>query len=111
MTGRALQPVFMYSGSLISWSSKKEDPVALSTCEAEYIVASLGACQGLWLRKMLKEMKIQKKEPICLLIDNKSAISLAKNPVDHGNNKHIDTRYHFIRDKVEKGKIKLIYCK
>ena len=56
-------------------------------------------------------MKIQKKEPICLLIDNKSAISLAKNPVDHGNNKHIDTRYHFIRDKVDKGKIKLIYYK
>ncbi|XP_040864966.1 secreted RxLR effector protein 161-like [Glycine max] len=103
--------VFMYGGALISWSSKKEDPVALSTCEAEYIAASLGACQGLWLRKMLKEMKIQKKEPIFLLIDNKSAISLAKNPIDHGNNKHIDTRYHFIRDKVEKGKIKLIYCK
>ena len=56
-------------------------------------------------------MKIQKKKPICLLINNKSAISLAKNPVDHGNNKHIDTRYHFIMDKVHKGKIKLIYCK
>ena len=56
-------------------------------------------------------MKIQKKEPICLLIDNKSTINLAKNPVDHGNNKHIDTRYHFIMDKVDKGKIKLIYCK
>ena len=56
-------------------------------------------------------MKIQKNEPICLLIDNNSAISLAKNPVDHGNNKHIDTRYHFIRDKVDKGKIKLISCK
>ena len=56
-------------------------------------------------------MKIQKKEPVYLLIDNKSAINLAKNPVDHGNNKHIDTRYHFIRDKVNKGKIKLIYYK
>ena len=56
-------------------------------------------------------MKIQKKERVFLLIDNKSAISLSKNPVDHGNNKHIDTRYHFIRDKVNKGKIKLIYYK
>ncbi|XP_028220359.1 7-hydroxymethyl chlorophyll a reductase, chloroplastic-like [Glycine soja] len=112
MTGRALRPMCsMYGGALISWSSKKEDPVALSTYEAEYIAASLGACQGLWLRKMLKEMKIQKKEPVCLLIDNKSAISLAKNLVNYGNNKHIDTRYHFIRDKVNKGKIKLIYSK
>ena len=56
-------------------------------------------------------MKIQKKKPVCFLIDNKSAISLAKNPIDHGNNKHINTRYHFIKDKVNKGKIKLIYYK
>jgi len=48
----------MYGEALISRSSKKDDPVALSTCEVEYIATSLGASQGLWLRKMLKEMKI-----------------------------------------------------
>ena len=56
-------------------------------------------------------MKIQKTESINILVDNKSAISLAKNPIDHGGSKHIETRYHFIRDKVSKGKEKLLYCK
>ena len=89
----------------------KQDPVALSTCEAEYIAASMCSCQGLWLRKLLKDMKIQKTEAINILVDNKSAISFAKNPIDHGGSKHIETRYHFIRDKVSKGKVKLLYCK
>ena len=56
-------------------------------------------------------MKIQKTEAINILVDNKSAISLAKNPIDHGGSKHIETRYDFIRDKVSKGKLKLLYCK
>lgn len=103
--------IFLLGNALVSWSSKKQDPVALSTCEAEYIAASMCSCQGLWLRKLLKEMKIQKNEAINILVDNKSAISLAKNPIDHGGSKHIETRYHFIRDKVSKGKVKLLYCK
>lgn len=103
--------IFLLGDALVSWSSKKQDPVALSTCEVEYIAASMCSCQGLWLRKLLKEMKIQKTEAINILVDNKSAISLAKNPIDHGGSKHIETRYHFIRDKVSKGKVKLLYCK
>ena len=103
--------IFLLGDALVSWSSKKQDLIALSTCEVEYIAASMCSCQGLWLRKLLKEMKIQKTEAINILVNNKSAISLAKNPIDHGRSKHIETRYHFIRDKVSKGKVKLLYCK
>ena len=101
----------MFGEAPISWCSKKESTVALSTCEAEYIAASIGSCQGLWLGKLLTELKIQEASPVNLFVDNKSAINLAKHPVDHGNSKHIETRYHFIRDKVNKEQLKLIYCK
>ena len=56
-------------------------------------------------------MKIQESKPVNLFVDNKSAINLAKHPIDHGNNKHIETRFHFIRDKVNNGEVKLTYCK
>ncbi|RDX95877.1 Copia protein, partial [Mucuna pruriens] len=84
--------------------------VALSSCEAEYIVASIGACQALWLDNLMIEMKIRREEPMKILIDNKLAISLAKHPVAHGRSKHIETRFHFLRDQVSKGKLELEYC-
>ena len=55
-------------------------------------------------------MTIEIEEPIQLLVDNKSAINLANNPVSHGRSKHIDTRFHFLRDQVNTGKLKLVYC-
>lgn len=82
----------------MSWSSKKQKVVALSSCEAEYIVASLGACQALWLETLMEEMLLQVPKPMKLLIDNQSAIDLAKHPVAHGRSKHIETRLHFLRD-------------
>ena len=103
--------VFLLSGSPISWSSKKQTVVALSTCEAKYIAACVAACQALWLSSLLEELKVFTGEAVDLLVDNKSAIDLAKNPVSHGRSKHIDTKFHFLRDQVSKGKIKLQHCK
>jgi hypothetical protein len=56
------------------------------------------------------EMNVNRNEEFELLIDNKSAINLAKNPIAHGRSKHIETKFHFLRDQVAKGKIKLVYC-
>jgi len=72
----------------ISWSSKKQGAVALSSCEAEYIAASLAACQGLWLQMLVDELKLDNEERIELLVDNVSAINLAKHPVAHDRSKH-----------------------
>ncbi|CAJ2660445.1 unnamed protein product [Trifolium pratense] len=103
--------VFTLFDCPISWSSKKQNVVALSTCEAEYISACNAACQGIWLQSLLQEMKIDIEDGVELMVDNKSAINLAKNPIAHGRSKHIETKFHFLRDQVTKGRIKLSYCK
>ena len=74
--------------------------VALSSCETEYIVGSYAACQAIWIRSVLEEMKVEVKKPIVLKIDNKSTINLAKNPFLQGRSKHIEARFHFLREKV-----------
>ena len=79
--------------------------VALSTCEAEYIAAATGACQGVWLHRLLCELSREQLQAPTLMVDNKSAIALCKNPVLQDCSKHIDVRYHFIRDRVEEGRI------
>lgn len=91
--------------SLISWVSQKQRCVALSSCEAEFMAATAAACQGIWLHNVLSQITATKIGPVVLYIDNKSAIDLAKNPVFHGRSKHIDIRFHFIRECVERGEV------
>jgi hypothetical protein len=98
--------VLFFLGEMpITWQSNKQKVVALSTCEAEYIAASHAACQGVWLARLLKDMVGSEVGAPRLYIDNKSAIDLCKNPVLHDRSKHIETKYHYIRDCVEKKKI------
>ncbi|KAJ9551322.1 LOW QUALITY PROTEIN: hypothetical protein OSB04_015367 [Centaurea solstitialis] len=96
---------FYFSDNLITWCSQKQQTVALSSCEAEFMAATLAACQALWLQSLLKYLIDFEAGCVKLLVDNKSAIELMKNPVFHGRSKHINTRYHFIRECVEKGLI------
>jgi len=96
---RTIGYLFKFLGAPISLCSKKKPVVALSSCEAEYIAGSYAACQAIWLDSLLDELKFEAKKPIKLLIDNKSTINLAKNPVLHGRSKHIKTRFHFLREK------------
>ena len=103
--------VFLLSGSPISWSSKKQTVVALSTSEAEYIAACEAACQALWISSLLEELKVFTSEAVDLLVDNKSAIDLAKNHVSHDKSKHIDIKFRFLKDQVSKGKIRLQHCR
>jgi hypothetical protein len=95
----------MIGSSAVTWSSQKQKSVALSSCEAEYIAASTAACQAVWLSRLLGEMTGEEPKKIKLFVDNMSAIALCKNPVYHERTKHIDTRFHFIRECVELGKV------
>nr|GFA98919.1 ribonuclease H-like domain, reverse transcriptase, RNA-dependent DNA polymerase [Tanacetum cinerariifolium]GFA98978.1 ribonuclease H-like domain, reverse transcriptase, RNA-dependent DNA polymerase [Tanacetum cinerariifolium] len=83
----------------------KQPTVALSSCESEFMAATRAACQALWLKLLLSELTRWKEERITLKVDNVSAIALVRNPVFHGRSKHIDIRYHFIRECVENGHI------
>ena len=76
-------------------------------CEAEYIASALGACQGVGLVRLLRDLTGSESRAPELKVDNKSAIDLSKNPVHHDHSKHIDTKYHYIRECVESGRIVL----
>jgi hypothetical protein len=98
--------LFFLDGNLITWQSQKQRVVALSSCEAEYIAATTAVCQGIWLARLLAELKGEEEaRPFSLKIDNQSAVQLSRNPVFHERSKHIDTRYHFIRQCVEEGRV------
>ena len=84
--------------------------MALSSCEAEYIAACYVACHALWLDSVLEELKIEIQRLVELYVDNKPTISLAMNPVAHRRSKHIETRFHFLREKVSKKQLDLKYC-
>nr|GFC87274.1 ribonuclease H-like domain, reverse transcriptase, RNA-dependent DNA polymerase [Tanacetum cinerariifolium] len=87
-----------YGESPISWSTQKQATVALSSCESEFIAAT----EALWLKRLLSKLTHTQEEKITIQVDNKSAIELIKNLVFHGRSKHIDTKYHFIRECVER---------
>jgi hypothetical protein len=88
--------------SLVSWASKKQNFVALSTAEAEYIAAGHCCAQLLWMRQSLRDYDY-KLSKVPLLCDNESTIRMADNPIEHSRTKHIDIRYHFLRDHQQKG--------
>jgi hypothetical protein len=103
--------VFSLGSGVISWSSRKQPIVALSTTEAEYIAASLAGCHTVWLLGILESLMHKQKGPTTLFCDNISTISVSKDPVLHGRTKHIRIRFHFLRELVSEGVIQLKYCK
>ena len=90
--------------SLVLWSSKKQNSIALSIVKAEYIFTGSCCSQILWMKATLNDFGI-KFNKVPLLCDNESAIKLTNNPVQHARTKHIDVRHHFIRDHQQKGDI------
>jgi hypothetical protein len=83
--------------------------VALSSCEAEYIIGFTASTQTLWLIRLLGDLLSRDTGAVELRVDNKSALALLKNPVFHERSKHIWVRYHFIRDYLEEGSFKACY--
>jgi hypothetical protein len=94
--------------SLVSWASKKQNSVALSTAKAEYIATSHCCAQLFWMRQTLGDYGY-KLSKVPLLCDNESAIRMADNPVEHSRTKHIYIQYHFLRDHQQKGDIDIAY--
>jgi hypothetical protein len=92
----------------VSWASKKQNSVALSTAKAEYIVAGHCCAQLLWMRQTLRDYGY-KLSKVSLLCDNESAIRMEDNSIEHSRTKHIDIRYHFLRDHQQKGDIEIAY--
>jgi hypothetical protein len=98
---------YFLGSSLVTWASQKQRIVALSSCEAEYVAAAAAACQGIWLNRLIADMLGTKEMTVKLFMDNQSAIALSKNPVHHDRSKHIDTRYHFLRQCIEEGMVEV----
>ncbi|KAI3692577.1 hypothetical protein L6452_32394 [Arctium lappa] len=95
---------------LVSWGSKKQLCVSTSTAEAEYVAAASCCSQVLWMQTQLRDYGFHFNK-IPIYCDSKSVIAITANPVQHTKTKHIDVRYHFIKDHVEKGNIELFFVK
>jgi hypothetical protein len=103
--------VFKMSSRAMSWSSRKQPVVTLSTIKVEFVAAASCACQAVWLRGILEKLKHIQTKSIIVYCDNNSAIKLSKNPVMYGRrSKHIDVRFHFLRELTKAGTIKMIHC-
>jgi hypothetical protein len=100
---------FRLGSSMILWQSRKQSSIALSTAEAEYIVACSASCEAIWLRKLLTGLFDLEMEATTILCDNQSCIKMTENHVFHDRSKHIEIRYHYIRDMVQRGALKLLY--
>ena len=94
---------------VVSWSSKLQPIVTLSTTEAEYVAACAAGKEIRWMQKLLGELGYTVPMPTTLFMDNQSAISVAKNPEHHGRMKHLDLCFYWLRDKVEQGYIEPVY--
>ena len=97
------------NGGAISWKNRKQPTVALSTCEAEYIVTSVAFQDTKFLTQLLNEIDVEKVEPVTLFVDNQSTIAIAKDPIRNQRTKHIDIKYHFIRSEIKNGSIAMNY--
>jgi hypothetical protein len=101
--------VIKLGDSVIDWSSRQQRSVSLSSTEAESIAMTSGLQDAMWIGSILEELKVRRAQEFVLYCDNQSAIKLGHNPVQHGRTKHIDVRYHFIREAIESGRVVLKY--
>ena len=118
--------IYMSWGGPISWSSKKQASVSLSSCEAEYYACAEAAKEAIWVKRLftvdfryddlsvitlgdLSEREYQGDKPLTIRCDNQGAIQLSRNPVSHKRSKHIEIRYHFVRERVQDGTLKFTY--
>ena len=103
--------LYMYNSAAISWSSKKQNSVALSSCEAEIMAASEAAKEALYLNRFLGELDLRHPDPLELASDNQGAVDLAYNPEHHQRTKHIERRHFFIREAVERMEIRVPFVR
>jgi len=98
-------------GNLVSWRSKKQAVVSRSTAEAEQRAMALALCEMMWLKGLLKELRVLKNETMVLHCDNVAAINIANNPVQFDRMKHVEIDKFFIKEKMDSGALKLEYVR
>lgn len=101
---------FLLRSGYVTWSSKKQHIVTLSTIEAEFVTATVCACQVVWMRRILMVCGHEERDCTSINCDNSFTIKLFKNPVMHGRSKHINVGFHFLKNLSEEGVISLVYC-
>ncbi len=93
----------------VAWQSKRQGCVALSSCESEYVAACTCAKQVIWMRRLLSELNVSVSKCTVIYSDNDAARQLSQNPLHHDRTKHIDTQFHYLRDKCTDGVIKIVH--
>lgn len=102
--------MFKLGSSLISWSSKKQPIVTLSSTGVEFVATTSCACQRMWLQSILHKVGQIQSQGTIIMCDNSSTIKLSKNPLMYRRCKHIDVMFHFLRDLTIDGTIEMKYC-
>ncbi|KAJ8764618.1 hypothetical protein K2173_006700 [Erythroxylum novogranatense] len=102
---------FIFGSGCFSWCSKKQEMVAQSTAEAEFIATTAAANQALWLRKIMVDLQLKQDDSTEILVDNQAAIAISQNPVFHGRTKHFNIKFYYLREVQKNGEVMLVYCK
>jgi hypothetical protein len=100
---------FSLGSAMISWQSSKQSSISLSTAEVEYIATCSASCEAIWLRNLMTDLFDIEMRATAILCENQSCIKMTENPVFHNRSKHIEIRYHFIHNMVQRGALKLQY--
>jgi len=101
--------VYMLAGGAVTWGSKRQKTVALSSTEAEYMAATQAAKEAIWLRAMLEQMGYKQEATTAIACDNQGALALTKHQIYHSRTKHIDIQHHYVREVVAAGKVAFDY--
>lgn len=101
--------VLILNGGPVSWKSQRQSCVSLSTTESEYVAAAEAAKDVVWIRRLLQDLGSDQTKPTILFCDNQSAIKLVRNPQFHQRTKHIDVKFHFIRDLQDEHVVDVVY--
>ena len=101
--------VFLHNGVAVSWSSKLQSTVALSSTEAEYIAAAAAVKEAMWSRQLLSELGEKMEEAVLIYGDNQATLAILENPISTRRTKHIDVAYHYAREKVATGLVRFEY--
>ena len=101
--------VFSLGSATVSWSSKKQTTLALSSSEAKYCGAAMAASEIAWLCKLLHSLGCDVLQLVTLFCANMSSIQLANNPISHARTKHIEVHYHYVKERLSEGEISLVY--